>query len=601
MKQSVTYTETTESDFRYLLTGGEWYTDPGEPLVITFSFPSAVDHYAINPEFGYAPQSAYDEPFRAGFSSLSEHHKALARQALADLSYAANIHFVTSEHPAEADIRIALTDIEASVGYAYTPYTQEAYAESAIGEPRTPTDESGDVWLSVDWVTDNLPDDYFISLITHEVGHALGLDHPHQNGDFGAFAVNNTLSDVSQDYARYSVMSYNRWPQTVAESSISYSTVALTPMPLDIDALQYLYGAPANTTDDVYTLLGKGEWNRQNVDADYAASIGAQYHEYPSGYVTIVDAGGVNALRLAFDLGVTIDLRPGSWSSTLGGYETFGVDATGAPFQDENLYIHETTVIHSVTTGAGDDTIIANLFGNTIHSGAGDDRILVSGGDHRVYGGNGNDAVDFGAVSVSEFRIEMALDDSMLLTHLPSMETTMLSGIESVVFGDRAFSTDALRDEVSALGKSLILSAVTDGASPFTVAVGEVGALEAQLYRVYLGGLGRVPDEIGFQWWFSALEAGTHSWTEVATGFTSAPEFQQLADQDQNGVVANDELIFHLYTTVLGRPPDADGLDWWRDQMASEAVTGSEVLLGMAQSEEFVWLTALTVSDFFMI
>jgi hypothetical protein len=87
----------------------------------------------------------------------------------------------------------------------------------------------------------------------HEIGHGLGLAHPHDNGggssvfpgvtsEFGSYGTNNLNQGI------FTVMSYNegwtaKMDPTVVGSAFGYVG---GPMAFDIAAIQYLYGA--NTT-----------------------------------------------------------------------------------------------------------------------------------------------------------------------------------------------------------------------------------------------------------------------------------------------------------------------------------------------------------------
>jgi hypothetical protein len=69
-------------------------------------------------------------------------------------------------------------------------------------------------------------------ILLHEIGHTLGLAHPH-----GAAGL-TTQPDI-ENVIQYTVMAYEASSETLYPAS---------PMPLDIEALQFLYGPPANAS-----------------------------------------------------------------------------------------------------------------------------------------------------------------------------------------------------------------------------------------------------------------------------------------------------------------------------------------------------------------
>jgi Matrixin len=161
---------------------------------------------------------------------------------------------------------------------------------------------------------------YFASL--HELGHALGLDHPNSNGDAPAYNTNMTVMS-------YNVLG-NRYP--------------ITPMALDVAALEELYGQTA-TYDPV---------NVYHFDAASDAVVAFNGSHRAK---TLVDTGGENTFNLTnASTAATIDLREavdaqGNWHD----YKTV--------VNDEITYIARGTTIHNAVGIAFDDTIT----GNSLH------------------------------------------------------------------------------------------------------------------------------------------------------------------------------------------------------------------------------------------
>lgn len=120
---------------------------------------------------------------------------------------------------------------------------------------------------------------------------------------------------------------------------------------------------------------------------------------------------------------------------------------------------------------------------------------------------------------------------------------------------------------------------------------------EAQLYRAYLGALGRLPDWEGFRWWSEQIEDGHHDLWSMAQGFIWSDEFRWQADDNFDGRVSDAEFVSHMYEGVFGRSPDLAGFDYWMSELYSGRRDQVDVFVDMTQSNEYVELTLLAVSE----
>jgi len=145
-----------------------------------------------------------------------------------------------------------------------------------------------------------------------------------------------------------------------------------TPMPLDIKAAQYLYGA--NNTyhagDDVYT-----------------------YFEGQNYFETIWDAGGNDTIVYSGSDHAEINLRPGALSNL--GNTLFTTDFTRT--SDYTVIIYETVTIENATGGNGPDLIYGNNVANSLQGGGGNDTIYGYAGNDEIAGGHGDDYLEGGA------------------------------------------------------------------------------------------------------------------------------------------------------------------------------------------------------------
>ena len=98
--------------------------------------------------------------------------------------------------------------------------------------------------------------------------------------------------------------------------------------------------------------------------------------------------------------------------------------------------------------------------------------------------------------------------------------------------------------------------------------------------RLYTAGLGREPEQGGFEFWMVEYTNGRWGLLKMATFFTQSPEFQA-----SYGALTQDGFIRQLYRNVLGREGDSGGLAFWNQQMSAGLDRGT-VLLNFAESPE---------------
>ena len=190
------------------------------------------------------------------------------------------------------------------------------------------------------YATEEFAERNFYRLYLHEIGHALGLRHPHDEG-------HNFEDDVIQK----TVMSYNYdkndpWPAS--------------PMIADINAVKTLWGSKSELGDNVYNLM--------------------ELRKYDGSVMSISDDGGHDWISVNHSTtGTIIDLRPGS--------------ASKVESKTNNVFIHKDTVIEDVYGSIRDDVITGNYADNDIFGSHGNDKLYggPKGGDDTLDGGTGDD------------------------------------------------------------------------------------------------------------------------------------------------------------------------------------------------------------------
>jgi len=199
-----------------------------------------------------------------------------------------------------------------------------------------------------------------------------------------------------------------------------------------------------------------------------------------------------------------------------------------------------------VTTAGGNDVVILNGGNNTVNTGAGADLI---------YTGNGNDIVDGGA-GFDVVKVSGNLADYTVTSTSNSLVLTSSTG--TVTLSNVQF--------------------VTDAAGINSVAVASSQA-EATVLRLYEGLFNRDADASGAQAWTGALAANGGDLKAIANGFLGSAEFTNL------GTLSDAQYIQSLYSNILDRTADAEGLVTWAQLLATGG-TRADVAIGIVGSAE---------------
>lgn len=336
---------------------------------LSFGFSSSAADYPATYGRGEAP----------GASLLSADGQAAFRGALREWGKVANLSF-NETAAAVADIRIAYSD-PVPTAYAYLP--------SVAGE-------GGDVWVgayvaSLGWAQGNYG--YYAAM--HELGHSLGLEHPHESPNPGV-----------ADQMSSSIMSYRSFPgASIADGYRNgVSSFASSPMLYDIQAIQTLYGAnyATNAGDTNY------RWAPGAVDARVADTLAgvteATGRTDARVFETVWDGGGNDTYDFtAYATALRVDLNPGGWIYL--GQQLADLGAANTPpgnIANAFLFNGDTrSLIENAFGGAGADEMRGNIAGNSLNGGLGADTLYGAGGSDVVIGGEGNDLL-FGGSGVSD-------------------------------------------------------------------------------------------------------------------------------------------------------------------------------------------------------
>ena len=251
-----------DNDVNALMSGSKW-----SKSTITYSLPDSRSDY----------ESA--NPSASGFQRLSIQNEDAVHAIMGSVAGYVNTGISYAGRD-KADVQVA----------GFKPGS--VIARSHGYYPGVPM-YGGDTWLDTKSYSDFRKGTYGYFLTMHELGHSLGLKHPHDSAD--------RLPRMSalRDSTEFTVMSYNDTvdrPQTF--------------MQYDIAALQAMYGADftANNGSTYYTWnssSGQMYVNGQGQGETYKSRI----------FLTVWDGGGVDTYDMSnFSEGALIDLSPGGFS-----------------------------------------------------------------------------------------------------------------------------------------------------------------------------------------------------------------------------------------------------------------------------------------------
>ena len=327
----------------------------------------------------------------AKWDKLNAGEMAVARLAISRLSELTPLSFSETSNNG-GDIRFNMVEIPGPVGgFAYMP------ANGGL------TAAEGDVFLDSEMRSQYTfaAGDQGYMTVWHELGHAMGLNHP--------FDGTYTLSKSLDNWAN-SIMSYTPSKSLVLQFTASGNSTNVkadfTAGPadftlLDVAALQAMYGANTNyaTGNNSYGLDAvKKEtltiWDAGGNDTiDASAATGQSIIDMRPGQLASIDIQTIAMQAAATKAAYAAQGLTGSWV-------TDWVDQQYADYADQlytgenNLVITYGTIIENVKTGAGNDTVKDNAVNNTITTGSGNDAIYLGrGGFDTVNGGSGTDTV----------------------------------------------------------------------------------------------------------------------------------------------------------------------------------------------------------------
>jgi Ca2+-binding RTX toxin-like protein len=338
---------TTDAGAQITRTGLSWAAGLGQNVTVTFAF------RATQP--GTMPNET------GGFSQFNQAQITATLLALQSWADVAGITFqqVTdpgSDYSNNATILFGNynTGADGAAAFAYLP------GNAATGAAQ------GDVWINDSFGYNSTPvlNAYGYQVLTHEIGHAIGLSHPAAyNASAGVSITYEAHATYFEDSRQYSLMSYFSETRTGGDFFFRYSAV---PLMDDIAAAQRLYGAnmTTRTGDTVYGFNSNAgqPWFTPDVNGNMIFAVW--------------DAGGTDTFDFSgYSQNQLIDLRQAAFSN-VGNFIGNVSIALGA-------------VIENAIGGSGADQIRGNSGNNSLRGNGGNDQIDGGLGiDTVVFSGN---------------------------------------------------------------------------------------------------------------------------------------------------------------------------------------------------------------------
>jgi serralysin len=450
---------------------------------------------------------------------------------LTTYSYYANIKFNFVgyySNPVAAASAGSEIDITLSTGYPFSSSSTWAMGFFPDSRYTAYFGQPGDVFLNVNSDANFLPSyapgsqGWFLFL--HEIGHTLGLKHPHDDGGTGRPTLDQIgLGVLNDDWG--TVMSYNddfQWN--------NFNWDPATPMILDALALQYIYGPNMSTNagDTTFTLARTGY------------------------YMTLWDAGGTDIVSAASASEGWLILLPSAQPSRL-------VDTKvglAVPLADAGL-----TAPTTLYWLAGDMEAAAGSASSDILVGSDDGNVLIgNGGNDSMDGGGGID-YSFYSGARSQYSLARNSDGSWIVSGLEGVDR--LNNIERLTFGATKVALDIDGDAGQAYrlyqaafdrtpdtgGLGFWINAIDNGVKLVDVAASFISSAEFQttygsldtahfVMQLYENVLHRGPDSSGLAFWENILDTAAAGRADVLAAFSESPENQaNVIGQISGGIV----------------------------------------------------------------
>lgn len=337
----------------------------------------------------------------------------------------------------------------------------------------------------------------FLSIV-HEIGHALGLKHPHEAESSPGSSV---ILPTGEDNYENTVMTYQFLNGSVGAS-------ATTLMSYDVLSLQYFYGANTSTraNDTTYTFTAVDEFSPGS------GSLGAPKPPFGRMKQTLWDAGGIDTIDMSAlpvaTSGYRIDIQSGGWITTNASYNSITYRGSFKTTDFGTRIPLAGTTIENVIVTRSSDTIYLNDAANVV---AGYSK--AAGGADVIYASNQSDRLDLRPYFRAEVTEKQVGDD--LIVDLGVGGTVTLKNYYGVPSDSRIQLVFADPPPAATISDVVVTEGnVGETIATFTIALAAAASQEVSLAVATQNGTATTQDNDYF-----ALPTGTR--VVFATGQTT--------------------------------------------------------------------------------